>query len=180
MQVHPTLVLLFNPKLTIFDLSDRSLCFDGALGGLYDKFIVTPNASALWAPPLGSNRVMYLRSDLRYGDDDPLSWPQSYVPQYCHFPIIRSVLLNPSDSHPDARYTGFRAKLTSTKLILPANAGVQDSYSIISFAWFQKRVDKTVEHGKGTTFFEGAEDLKHSYTVLLHDLLERLQHLPMS
>ncbi|KAK0481161.1 hypothetical protein EDD18DRAFT_1019318, partial [Armillaria luteobubalina] len=58
---------------------------DGAIGGLYGSFIITlPNAGALWIPPLRHNRVMFLCSDLRYGDDDPLCWPQPYVHQYCH------------------------------------------------------------------------------------------------
>ncbi|KAK0429917.1 hypothetical protein EV421DRAFT_1939721 [Armillaria borealis] len=175
LKLHPELLLhKRNPDAKVS-------AFDGALGGLYDKFIVTtPNASALWAPPLGSNRVMYLRSDLRYGDDDPLSWPQPYVPQYCHFPIIRSVLLNPSDSHPDAPLYWLPSK---TDFYEADSAGECRGPGFLlhhKFAWFQKRVDKTVECGKGTTFSEGAEDLKRSYTVLLHDLLERLQHLPMS
>ncbi|KAK0442562.1 hypothetical protein EV421DRAFT_1949390 [Armillaria borealis] len=175
LKLHPELLLhKRNPDAKVS-------AFDGALGRLYDKFIVTtPNASALWAPPLGSNRVMYLRLDLRYGDDDPLSWPQPYVPQYCHFPIIRSVLLNPSDSHPDAPLYWL---LSKTDFYEADSAGECRGPGFLlrhKFAWFQKRVDKTVERGKGATFSKGAEDIKHSYTVLLHDLLERLQYLPMS
>ncbi|KAK0183959.1 hypothetical protein F5146DRAFT_1006950 [Armillaria mellea] len=82
---------------------EKITAFNSALGGLYNSFIVTmPNTHTLYAPPLGNNHIMYLHSDLRYGDNDPLSWPQPYIPQYCHFPIIHSVLLNPSESHPDA------------------------------------------------------------------------------
>ncbi|KAK0470463.1 uncharacterized protein EV420DRAFT_1634887 [Desarmillaria tabescens] len=123
---------------------------------------------------------MYLHLDLCYGDDDPLSWPQPYISQHCHFPIIRSALLNPSDSHPDALLYWLPGK---TDFYEADSAGECRGPRFLlhhKFVWFQKWVDKTIECGKGATFSEGAEDLKHGYMVLLHDLLEHLQHLPMS
>ncbi|PBK93339.1 hypothetical protein ARMGADRAFT_1030003 [Armillaria gallica] len=50
--------LKLHPELLVHkeDTNAKATAFDRVLGGLYDKFIVTtPNASALWAPPLGSN-----------------------------------------------------------------------------------------------------------------------------
>ncbi len=121
---------------------------------------------------------MYLCSDLRYGDDDPLSWPQPYVTQYCHFPVIRSIPLNSSESHSDAPLYW-----------LPGNADFYEADSDCrgpgflldhKSVWFQNRVNVTIQRGKNTTFSEAAEDLKRGYLLLLHDFLDRLQHLPMS
>ncbi len=123
---------------------------------------------------------MYLRSDLRYGDDDPLSWPQPYVPQYCHFPVIRSIPLNSSESHSDAPLYW-----------LPGNADFYEADSdgdcrgpgfLLDHksVWFQNRVNVTIQRGKNATFSEAAEDLKCGYLLLLHDFLDRLRHLPMS
>lgn len=33
---------------------------------------------------MGGDRHLFLRSNLWYGDDDPLQWPQPYVAQYSH------------------------------------------------------------------------------------------------
>lgn len=48
------------------------------------------------------------------------------------------------------------------------------------FNWLKNWVNVTVQHGESVTFSEGAEDLKHGYTLLLYDFFDRLQHLPMS
>ena len=42
----------------------------------------------VYEPPLGKNRDMFLRRDYRYGDDDPLLWPQPYIPAACHYGAI--------------------------------------------------------------------------------------------
>ncbi len=155
--------------------------FNGVLGGLYDKFIVTtPNASALWVLPLGSNQIMYLCLDLHYGDDDPLSWPQPYVTQYCHFPIIHSMPLSISDSHPEALLFWLPSKIDFYEADSMGEYRGPGFLLHHKFVWFQHWVNIVIEHGKSMTFSEGAEDWKHSYIVLLHDLLEHLQHLPMS
>jgi hypothetical protein len=38
---------------------------------------------------LGGDRHLFLRSNLRYGDDDPLQWPQPFVAQYSHISFIQ-------------------------------------------------------------------------------------------
>ncbi|PBK58917.1 hypothetical protein ARMSODRAFT_983466 [Armillaria solidipes] len=174
-KLHPELLLhKKNPD-------EKITAFDGALGGLYDRFIVTtPNMHTLYAPPLGNNHIMYLRSDLQYGDDDPLSWPQPYVSQFCHFPVICSVLLNPSESHPDAPLYWLPGKTDFYEADSASECRGPGFLLHQKFVWLQNRVNLTVGHGKSMTFSEGAEDLKRRYTLLLHDLLERLQYLPMS
>ncbi|KAF6752518.1 hypothetical protein DFP72DRAFT_815292, partial [Ephemerocybe angulata] len=41
-------------------------------------FIASPNVDYIPEPPLGNNRDVYLRADLRYGHDDYLLWPQPH------------------------------------------------------------------------------------------------------
>ncbi|PBK80168.1 hypothetical protein ARMGADRAFT_1092468 [Armillaria gallica] len=62
--------------------------WDGRCGTLYnqldDLLITTPNASTIWAPPLGAKRVVKMYKDYRYGDDDLCSWPQ-ILPRHAEF-----------------------------------------------------------------------------------------------
>ncbi|KAK0498045.1 hypothetical protein EDD18DRAFT_1104533 [Armillaria luteobubalina] len=167
----PIFVSIFAPSVPHYNPEDftglhisiliTSLVVQPSVCGLYDTFIVTsPNAAALWAPPLGHNRIMFLHSDLRYGDDDPLSWPQPYVHQYCHLAVIRSPPLNLSRSHPDAPLHW-----------LPGGNDFREADSAVNII---------TEKARGTTLSDGAEDLKCTYMLLLHDFLECLEHLPMS
>ena len=39
-------------------------------------------------PPLGGNRSIFLRTNLRYGDDDPMQWPQPFTETYPHYACI--------------------------------------------------------------------------------------------
>ena len=52
-------------------------------------FIVTsPNAARICQPPLGGDRSIYLRTNLRYGEDDPLQWPQPFFENLPHYACI--------------------------------------------------------------------------------------------
>ncbi|KAG6914082.1 hypothetical protein DXG01_002499, partial [Tephrocybe rancida] len=65
--------------------------FNGLCGALVDngKWIVTsPNMKRIFYPPLGGDRPIYLRKSLRYGDDDPIQWPQNFIPDAPHLPCI--------------------------------------------------------------------------------------------
>ena len=53
--------------------------------------ITTPNADFIPQPHLGTVEV-FPRSDLHYGMDDAILWPQFYIEQYPHLAVIR---LNP-------------------------------------------------------------------------------------
>ncbi|TFK61574.1 hypothetical protein BDN72DRAFT_863504 [Pluteus cervinus] len=52
-------------------------------------FVTSPNCSKIYQPPLGNDRTVHMRVNLRYGPDDPLQWPQPYVPMYAHHIAIR-------------------------------------------------------------------------------------------
>lgn len=52
-------------------------------------FFITTNAGYVPAvPSLQLPHAVYLRSDMRYGTDDPTLWPQQWTAQYCHLPLI--------------------------------------------------------------------------------------------
>lgn len=51
-------------------------------------FVTSSNQHHVFAPPLGDQRQVRLRSDSRYGDDDPVLWPQPYMPYHSHFGAI--------------------------------------------------------------------------------------------
>ncbi len=57
--------------------------WDGLCGAvsteLEDLLITSPNASVIYAPPLGVNREMAMYQNYRYADDDPSCWPQPYM-----------------------------------------------------------------------------------------------------
>ena len=64
---------------------------DGLVGSVTadGKYIITsPNARTVADPPLGGDRPLFLRENLRFGDNDPLHWPQPYVEEYAHLTFI--------------------------------------------------------------------------------------------
>ena len=73
---------------------------DGLVGGVTsngEHIITTPNCSTVLEPPLEGDRSLFLRINHRYGEDDPVQWPQAFLPQYRHFACITRGL----KSHPD-------------------------------------------------------------------------------
>ena len=53
------------------------------------RWIITSlNSTTIFKPPMGGDHHLFLRSNLRYGEDNPLQWPQLYVAQYCHIICI--------------------------------------------------------------------------------------------
>ncbi|KAK0488237.1 hypothetical protein EDD18DRAFT_1110395 [Armillaria luteobubalina] len=52
-------------------------------------FVITPNAKTVMPCPSLGNRKIYMRENYRYGFDDPLQWPQAFVPDYAHYACLR-------------------------------------------------------------------------------------------
>jgi hypothetical protein len=50
------------------------------------------------SPPLGPNRPLQLRSDCRYGQDDPIQWPQPFNPTFPHYSCIPRPTACPNSS----------------------------------------------------------------------------------
>ncbi|KAJ6615201.1 hypothetical protein B0H10DRAFT_2191111 [Mycena sp. CBHHK59/15] len=67
--------------------------FDGNVGAFAElngeHHFITTNADYVPAlPSLQTPHAVYLRSNMRYGTDDPALWPQQYTPQFCHMPLM--------------------------------------------------------------------------------------------
>ncbi|KAJ6623199.1 hypothetical protein B0H10DRAFT_2187282 [Mycena sp. CBHHK59/15] len=67
--------------------------FDGNVGAFAElngeHHFITTNADYVPALPLlQTPHAVYLRSNMRYGTDDPALWPQQYTPQFCHMPLM--------------------------------------------------------------------------------------------
>ncbi|TFK59653.1 hypothetical protein BDN72DRAFT_725271, partial [Pluteus cervinus] len=75
---------------------------DGLVGAVIsngDDFVTSPNARIIPYPPLGGNRDVYIRENLRYGDDDPLQWPQPVIPGYEYLCAIPLPPLDPTENN---------------------------------------------------------------------------------
>ncbi|KAK0485431.1 hypothetical protein EDD18DRAFT_1361120 [Armillaria luteobubalina] len=65
--------------------------FDSLYGAVLDDldmFVITPNAKTVMPHPSLGNREIYMRENYRYGFDDPLQWPQAFVPDYAHYACL--------------------------------------------------------------------------------------------
>ncbi|KAJ7131129.1 hypothetical protein C8R44DRAFT_731392 [Mycena epipterygia] len=67
--------------------------FDGKVGAFAQlgaqHYFITTNADYIpTLPSLQLPHAVYLRSDMRYGTDDPTLWPQQWTSEYCHMPLI--------------------------------------------------------------------------------------------
>ena len=60
----------------------------GALTADGHHIVTSPNAAVVYEPPLGADRKIFMRMNLRYGDDDPLQWPQPYIQEHRHMACI--------------------------------------------------------------------------------------------
>ncbi|KAJ7214221.1 hypothetical protein C8J57DRAFT_1732738 [Mycena rebaudengoi] len=67
--------------------------FDGKVAALAElrgeNYFITTNVDYVpTLPSLKLPHALYLRSDMRYGTDDPTLWPQQWTERYCHLPLI--------------------------------------------------------------------------------------------
>ncbi|KAK7447448.1 hypothetical protein VKT23_014157 [Stygiomarasmius scandens] len=75
---------------------------DGLTAAIHERtgtFITSPNCLSIHRPPFGSTRDLYRRADARYGEDDPLQWPQ---PFNCNNAYLASLPIYPTT--PDDPY----------------------------------------------------------------------------
>ncbi|KAF7360831.1 hypothetical protein MSAN_01112400 [Mycena sanguinolenta] len=54
-----------------------------------ESYFVSTNASYVPALPIRPNQTIFLREDMRYGEDDPTLWPQKYSAFFCHLGAIQ-------------------------------------------------------------------------------------------
>jgi hypothetical protein len=64
---------------------------DGKVGTIISDgqvFITSSSQDYVPYPPLRSHHQVQLRSDSRYADDDPILWPQPFIPYFLHYGVI--------------------------------------------------------------------------------------------
>jgi len=88
--------LLQSPSLMLHRQRDfdrnNIRAYDGLVAAVVDDgnhIVTTPNCTAIRYPPLGSDRPLFLRDNLRYADDDPLMWPQPLNLKLPYLSVIR-------------------------------------------------------------------------------------------
>ncbi|KAJ7798831.1 hypothetical protein B0H13DRAFT_1933489, partial [Mycena leptocephala] len=74
--------------------------FDGNVGAFVElgarHYFITTNTDYVPAlPSLTVPHAVFLRSDMRYGTDDPTLWPQQWTSDYPHMPLIPTKGLRP-------------------------------------------------------------------------------------
>ncbi|TFK61924.1 hypothetical protein BDN72DRAFT_903683 [Pluteus cervinus] len=96
-------ILLNKPRHLLHNKpDDLYVCsaYDGQCGAVFEEghyFITSPNFHIIYEPPIGSERKVYLRENYRYGPDDPLQWPQPFVPYHAHLSAIRLPVRDTND-----------------------------------------------------------------------------------
>ncbi|TFK58309.1 hypothetical protein BDN72DRAFT_866042, partial [Pluteus cervinus] len=177
--------LLSNPKLLLHTPPPDNLSvYDGHVGALVrggESFVTSPNTRRICNPPFGGDRHVYLRSNVRYGQDDPLQWPQplrSDTLYLAALPIVpRSaaqssplsiMYWNPDQSEFDEDRTGL---ISGIGRINPSHINDVSTPCTQLF----KRVDQFM--GKDSTPASALE-LLSEYVPLLRRYLYRVQHLP--
>ncbi|SJK98907.1 uncharacterized protein ARMOST_02183 [Armillaria ostoyae] len=150
---------------------------DGKRGAVLSPewFILTPNATELYQPPLGRNREMFMRADFRYGDDDPLSWPQFYLRSHCWLACIRKRPISKSDPFYPLYDTPSRrdfSMLDSTSLV--SGLGI---LSGPSFSRLQAACQKVINMSE-TREWGASSSLVRDNRIALSMLLNSIESLP--
>ena len=79
---HLSLIYLVSGKIGPLGGKVGAVIMDG------EYFITSSNQTCIYTPPLGDQHQVRLCADSRYGDDDPVLWPQPYMPYHSHFGAI--------------------------------------------------------------------------------------------
>ncbi|KAJ7042738.1 hypothetical protein C8F04DRAFT_1251556 [Mycena alexandri] len=88
-QMHPHRIDLLRNRRSDIPLGpfDGNVAAHAQLGAQH-YFITTNTNYVPTLPSLETPHRVYLRSDMRYGTDDPTLWPQQWTDHYCHMPLI--------------------------------------------------------------------------------------------
>ncbi|KAK0471907.1 hypothetical protein IW261DRAFT_1424715 [Armillaria novae-zelandiae] len=155
--------------------------FDGLYGTILDDldmFVITPNANMVMPRPALGNREVYMCENYRYGFNDPLQWPQAFVPNYAHYACLCWCTLEVNDP------------------LRPLYLGVTeydwqeiDDFAIIkslgrmrrsTFQRLQAGCKAVIETVTGVECSTVVTANMHGHIIMLEHLLVRLSDLPMS
>lgn len=150
---------------------------DGLVGGVTsdgEHIITSPNCSRIFSPLLEGDRSLFLRTNLRYGDDDPIQWPQAYLQQYRHFACIS----RGPYPHPDAMnvmwWTPDRGNFVPDNEVL-YGVGKLERYYFLQLQRLSVSLLQRVE----TPSFRG-KAVPCELSKILSNLLHRLEYLSSS
>ncbi|KAJ7615115.1 hypothetical protein DFH06DRAFT_1343970 [Mycena polygramma] len=135
----------FAPTATALGIRDSQLAAvieDGSY------FITSPNAERILAPALGPTRLLHLRQDGLWGDDDPIQWPQIFVPDYCHFSSIPAP---------------------------PQTVEARQTNANILALWYNPTREQFICPASGQSILRGCGKLPFSVLKRLRGVLERVQ-----
>ncbi|KAK0493803.1 hypothetical protein EDD18DRAFT_1356282 [Armillaria luteobubalina] len=153
--------------------------FDGKLGALVEEgwFMVTPNASGLYQPPLGINREMYIQADFRYGADDPLLWLQFYVRSNSWLGCVRKRPKDPLDPFLPLYDSVTRSDFSTFSYASQDNQ--LGTFSSASFTHLQTAAKKIIDMSESQMASWGAShSLLRDFRSGLLTLLHCLEFLP--
>ncbi|KAJ8093718.1 hypothetical protein PM082_009578 [Marasmius tenuissimus] len=167
------------PSVVNFDEKTASQPYkaiDGRVGSWVEDgkyFVTSPSSLDIYQPFFGS-REIYMRQDYRFGAEDPLQYPQHFIPDRCHWAAI--------PRHPPSA-TYARAKWWKS---LPPEAFVHESDSAIKGLgrWSKENIapyeeDCTLLHQRVQKYCSSQESSKINRLIpALNGQLERtLRHL---
>ncbi|KAH6901087.1 hypothetical protein BKA70DRAFT_1436977 [Coprinopsis sp. MPI-PUGE-AT-0042] len=174
-----TQAILDDPQILLHNAKPGATLhpFDGRVGNILTNgrfFITSPNADYIPTPPLGETRHVFMRSDFRYADDDPIQWPQPYHPSTAHLGAIPrapsnddlAVLWNSPSAVPRVEHA-FRVWRVQDETLSWIAAGVG---SLRDSADRYRTGDNSPTAVKATIIM----------SKFLADLLDRLTNLPMN
>jgi hypothetical protein len=133
----------------------------------------------IYEPPFGQERHMRFHQNFRYGDDDPLLWPQPYVMSECHLPAIP---LRPGAGDPTAVMWW---QLTRDDFVL-STAGIVTGVGLIhgtKLAQISRLVNSLQSRTRAYLNDEKFPRKAEGATILLNVLKQamiKLESLPMS
>ncbi|TFK58061.1 hypothetical protein BDN72DRAFT_907124, partial [Pluteus cervinus] len=145
----------------------------GCLLGDGTSFITSPNCSKIYQPQLGGDRTVYMRVNLRYGADDPLQWPQPYIPKFAHHVAIRTPVKDPADPLSLAWWLPEKKHFVQDSNCLFGGLGRLDPNILLPLQHVCELLLRRVSRSEK----KSATPLVGELSTLLSDFLDRVKHL---
>ncbi|KAJ7857397.1 hypothetical protein B0H13DRAFT_2356962 [Mycena leptocephala] len=156
--------------------------FDGRVAAVVEmngeEYLITTHASYVPALPPMSEHDVVLRKDLRYGLDDPTSWPQMYSETYCHLGAIRTKAANPECAILWWEPSGADFVVSQDSRVLAISLGRLESRRLASFCGLVKEINLDYEAYAAQTSKDKIPAPLSQLVLSMRLCLERLQSLP--
>ncbi|TFK60407.1 hypothetical protein BDN72DRAFT_779451, partial [Pluteus cervinus] len=157
---------------------------DGQVGALVregQSFVTSPNTRRICNPPFGGDRSVYLRSNVRYGQDDPLQWPQPLRRDTLYLSAVPIVPRSAAQHHPLSimYWNPDQREFDEDRTSLISGIGrINPSYINGIHTLCTTLFERADEFAKKDSTPTSALSLLSEFIPLLHRYLYRAQHLP--